>query len=204
MPFIPVPDVAQVDFTYNWHGQICQNVLHYKLDGGFSAGNLISLANDAITEWGAGPKIQMTSNISLISVKCTDLSTENGPTYTTTAGLPLAGTLTAPSVPNNVAMVVTKRTAQRGRSFRGRLYHPAIASADVTANVISAGRVAAVVAAWTTMLQLDLGATTVDMVVISRYTDNAPRVLGIWTLVDVLTADNTIDSMRSRLPGRGA
>jgi len=203
MDYVPVINVAQVELVYSWSGQNCQNVLHYLKPTAWDEVDLFSLAADIIAEWSAGPKLQMASTISLINVKCTDLTTQNGATVTYSGGLPLAGTLTAPSVPNNVAMVVTKRTSQRGRSFRGRLYHPGLANADVTANVILAARVSGVVAAWTTMLTVEADGETCNMVVVSRVSEGDARVTGIATIVNTLTGDNTIDSMRTRLPGRG-
>lgn len=204
MAYIPVENVAQLEFVYNWAGQVCQNVLHYRIATGWDADKLQTLCTDAIAEWIAGPRLQVCTNLSLISVKATDLSTQIGPVHVSTVGLPSAGSLTPPSTTNNVALVVTKRTASRGRSFRGRIFHPGLANGDITNNIVLAARVSAVVAAWTTMLVLNVGAESADMVVVSRFQSNQPLIIGVSTLVTNLTSDGVVDSQRNRLPGRGS
>lgn len=49
-----------------------------------------------------------------------------GPAHTVyeSSGPPVAGTNSGPAMPQNVAFLVTKRTAQAGRRFRGRMFLP--------------------------------------------------------------------------------
>lgn len=205
MPFIPVPDVAQIELIMTWDTQRIENVLHYTKTGGYELDDLIVLAEAVITEWSAGPRGSMSSAVVLTEVRATDLSDVNGPAAVVTTGLPLAGLITStPSLPNNVAIVMTKRTPQRGRSFRGRLYHPGLVEGEVTSNAVSAGRVTGLISSYNAMISVtDVELDVSTMVVVSRFTNNAPRITGIATPVLNFTTDGLVDSMRRRLPGRG-
>lgn len=206
MAYIPVPDVAQLELIMSWDTQRIENVLHYTKAGGYQLDDLGILAEALITAWGLGPRGSMSSAVTLLEVRATDLSAQNGPAVTITTGLPLAGLITStPSLPNNVAIVMTKRTPLRGRSFRGRLYHPGLVEGEVVNNQVVSGRVTGLLNSYNSLIEItDIESDVNQMVVVSRYANNAPRVTGVATPVFNFTTDGMIDSMRRRLPGRGA
>jgi len=204
MAFIAVPDVAQVEMVYNWNGQKVQNVLHYYFPTGYNAALLNNLAVAVKDKWIAQLKAEMATQISLIEVKAIDLSDINGPTATISSGLPSAGTKAGTTMPNNVTCVITKRTALRGRSFRGRIYMPGLIFQQTNLNDLAAGVGATLVTKWSTFMTVtDALANDHVLGVISRYTNNAPRATGIFTLVTHMTTGGVLDSLRRRLPGRG-
>lgn len=204
MAYIPVPLCAQLELIYSWASQQCETVLHYTKDDAWTPTQLQSLADVAITTWVANVRPWCGNTLSLTSVVATDLQSQSGASITRAGGLPSAGTQTGDVLPNNCALVVTKRTQNRGRSFRGRIYHPAIPEAQISGNSPSGAYVTGVVNGWNAFLALTIaGPLTAQLVVVSRFTNNSPRVTGITTPVISLTSDGVMDSQRRRLPGRG-
>lgn len=203
MAYIPVPNIAQLEFTYAWQGQRCQNVLHYFNEVNWTSALLLGLANAAVAEWNTNVKPRCVATLQLVEVKATDLETQTGPVAFASSGLPVTGTLSGTSVPNNVTVALTKRTDQRGRSYRGRIFHPGLAQTDITTNTIVAGALTAILAAWTALLVVSDGTNPCEMCVVSRFQGGAPLGTGIHTIVTGLTSDGIVDSQRRRLPGRG-
>lgn len=203
MPYIPVPNTAQLELIYDWGGQVCETVLHYVKASPWTVDLLTDLCESATLEWDAVMQTQMPTTLSLIGVRATDLASQTGAVVNYGTGLPLAGTAVSPSLPNNVALVVTKRTALRGRSYRGRLYHPGLNEGQVTGNIVGPSSVATIVGLWNNFLSLAVTGDEANMCVVSRYNNLAPRVTGVATLVTNLTSDGFVDSQRRRLPGRG-
>jgi hypothetical protein len=65
-------------------------------------------------------------------VQLRDLRTANMPFVASTGGATV-GTGVATALPPGVALVISERTAQAGRGFRGRIYLPGLDSSAVTA-----------------------------------------------------------------------
>jgi hypothetical protein len=139
-----------------------------------------------------------------VAVKVTDLSSVSGFSLTLTGSLPIAGGNASPALPNNTALVITKRTLQRGRSFRGRIFHPGLTENQVTANQVAGATVSALVAAYENFKGFTLTDGEAVLCVLSRYSGGNARVTGLMTPVENFTSDGFIDSQRRRLPGRGA
>jgi hypothetical protein len=73
--------------------------------------------------------------------------------YEYTTGFPVAGgNAGGDELPHQVAMVVTLKTAYAGRSYRGRVYLPALTEAQFTAGLFTAACVTAVNSCFTTLL----------------------------------------------------
>lgn len=204
MAFIPTPNCAQIELMYSWSGQTCETVLHYQFSADANVTRLTALADACITLWTTNVKPLMASTLSLVSVIATDLENQNGPSITRAGGLPSAGTQTGDCLPNNCALVITKRTANRGRSFRGRIYSPAIPEPQTANNTPTTTFVNQLVTAWSTFISVTItGPEVVPLGVISKFANNTPRAEGIFTPVTNLTSDGVLDSQRRRLPGRG-
>lgn len=205
MPYIPVEDTVMAELIYNWDGQICETVLNYSQLINWDVTQMTALAASLATKWTAVLKPLMPTNLSLINIKITDISTQFGPVVDYGVGLPNVGTHASPSLPNNCALVITKRTALRGRSFRGRIYHPGLLEAQTTGNAVAAGTVTAYIVAYNNFLLVpNGGGADAFLTVVSRRFEGAPRLTGVATKVSNLTSDGSVDSQRKRLPGRGA
>jgi len=166
--------------------------------------DLLELANQAIGEWVANVVVTWSPSVLFTGVRVVDLTTESSPVAESSTGLPVPGAQSGASLPNNVALVLTKRTQFRGRSYRGRIYHGGIPETSVTGNTVAAGYVTTAIANYTNLLALTTSLGVWEMVVVSRYTNNAPRSSGIFSNVTGFTSDGVVDSQRRRLPGRGA
>jgi len=207
MDYIEVPGVAQVEVTALMAGQRTQNILHYKMTGAtnYDATELTRLATAIIAYFNqVSVKGLYPATWQLIEVRAIDLSQQFGPAVTVGAGLPITGTRAGSQLPNNCALVLTKRTALRGRSFRGRFYFGPLCEADVTDNTVSGAVVTSILGNMAGLLDIT-DATTVHhfLQVVSRHAGGVPRTTGLPTQVSSLTSDGVLDSQRRRLPGRG-
>lgn len=114
-----------------------------------------------------------------------------------------AGSQAVPSVPNNVALVTTFRTNMAGRSGRGRSYLMGLANNSGNSVSPAAGTLTAIDAAYTAM-NTYLSPFSLFHAVVSLFTNKAPRTNGVVTPVNSYTVDDSYDSQRRRLKGRGA
>lgn len=205
MAFIPVANVCMVELIYTWDGQRCENTLYIEFPGAWTVLTMTALLTEITDWWSTEMAIELSSDLTLVLVRGSDLSSQNGIFVESTGNLPVSGVNVTESVPNNVAGCITFGTGLRGRSYRGRNYIPGMTNANVANNTIaptSLGNIEAAYAALSSYIQnVDIGC---DHVVVSRYTNNAPRTAGITTPVISYTMDNIVDSQRRRLPGRGS
>lgn len=203
MPFIPVPNTVQAELVYNWNGEICENVFHFEAAGAPIVSEMVELGEYLINWYDVHLQPLHTGNISLINVKLTDLNAAFAPAVDVSTGLPLVGTLPGDSLPNNVAACISKRTIFRGRSYRGRIYHPCLGEAQVTGNTILTATRTSLLAAYSLLIGFSTAGEAWQMVVVSRFEGGAPRATGLTTPVTNLSMETTVDSQRRRLPGRG-
>jgi len=204
MPFIPVANCQQCELIYLWAGQTVETVLHYRTPSPATAGDQVVFAASMVNWYATKLQPLHHSSISLVDVKITDLSSASAPVTDFTTGLPLAGAGGADGLPNSVALVITKRTALRGRSYRGRIYHGGIGEGNCAGNQIVGAHVTALLTAYNFLKAITVGAATYTLCVLSRAHNNVPLTAGVLTDVVSLSSDGFVDSQRRRLPGRGA
>jgi len=202
MSFVPVHNVAQLEYVYRWDGQIVQNVLHYGCSSTVDVESLQGLTTAAIAWWTTHLRPNISSACSLITVRATDLTTQTGPVVEDTTGLPLAGSGSSSAQPNNVTVAIKLITANRGRSFRGRVFHVGLSGTAVVANEVSTTTRTNLRNAYLAAFILST-APTWSLVVASKFTNNAPRLEGLATVVSDVSVNPTVDSQRRRLPERG-
>lgn len=200
MAYIPAPGICQAELVYVWQGEHCETVLHFEPTASLTPLLMQELGAYLVTWWDNSMQPQMSSTLQLINVKLTDMTTNVAPVINYATGLPLPGTGAATSLPNNVALVVTKRTLLRGRSYRGRIYHPGLTEALVTGNSVDGAFLGTLITVYSMLLNFTTTGTTWDMVVVSRFENNAPRTVADSNQVVSLDSDGIIDSQRRRLP----
>lgn len=203
MAFIPAPNVCQAELIYNWSGQIVETVLHFEATGTLDPAKMDELGEFLVDWWDTSMQTSMVAEITLTGVKLTDLTSNIAPVLNYASGLPLTGSAATPTMPNNVALVFTKRTLLRGRSYRGRIFHPGLGEIHVTGNNAAGGVVSSFVGIYGQLIDFTTASESWNMVVVSRFTNNAPRVTADSNQVIGITSDGVIDSQRRRLPGRG-
>lgn len=203
MPFIPAPGVVQVEFVYTMLGQVVETVLHYDSPVITTVESLGEFGAALVTAWDTQLKSNCPDGVALTGIKLTALDNATSFVVNYAAGLPIIGTRTGILLPSNVSLAITKRTANRGRSFRGRVYQVGLNEGDVVGNVVGSTLVTSLTFRWGNMLTVTTASGDYAMVVLSRYMNNAPRAVAVSTVVTGFTCDGLVDSQRRRLPGRG-
>lgn len=204
MGFVPVVNTVQLELITSFQGSIAETVLHYTKESPWLLDQAGELGASAVSKWNTYMKPLVSSQVILNLIKITDLSSLNGFVLDYSTGLPLQGTNSGSALPANCALVITKRTALRGRSYRGRIYHYGMNTAQVSNSAVLTASLTSILAAWNQFKVLAITDSEGLMTVVSRVSDGVPRLPGIATLVSSLDSDGTLDSQRRRLPGRGA
>jgi len=203
-PYVPVADTVMVELRQRLFGERIENTLYFRKTGGFSVANMTGLLNDLLVWWNTYLAPHVSLDLTLKELVCTDLSTQTGPVVQQAAPTPNpAGDVAVPSMPGNVALCVSLKTNNRGRSYRGRNFVAGIPTNAVLGNTVLSGTVNGIEGAYST-IPFAVTTSAWDWVVVSRITAGAPRVAGVATPVSAVTViDSNIDSMRRRLAGRG-
>lgn len=204
MPFIPVENTIMVELRYLIAAQRVENTLYFRNESGpWAQAEAATFAQLIGSWWDTNIKPLLTNEISLTEVYVTDLSSATSWTVTVPLLPPVAGTINEEAMPLNVALCISFRTGNRGRSGRGRNYVVGLVGSQITSSTLNTTPLNAFVAAYND-LKSDVAAAGVTWVVVSRRSNNAPRVEGITQAIDAAVAtDPYVDSQRRRLPGRG-
>lgn len=134
---IVVPNAIEVDLLWNIvPTKTVKNVLHGQVSAGFTAtaavAQAIYAAIIASAAWTAY-KANVNAGAALAGVALRDLRSAGLPLVQST-GAATAGTGTGVALPPGTAAVITLRTANAGRNFRGRIYLPGLDSTDMNLN----------------------------------------------------------------------
>lgn len=204
MPFVPGPDVAQVELVMSLDGQIIENTLYFQSSADLSIELMGDLANALLGWWEDQIAPGVSESLALTQVVVTDLSTQTSPGILVPAVPAITGDGTSPALPNNVALVVSFRTAFRGRSSRGRNYVAGLQESQTTQSHIDAGVADFFADAYAQLIGPGTLVAGLQWGVFSRFTNGNPRTTGLFRpITSVTVVDNTLDSQRRRLPGRG-
>jgi len=206
MPFIPVPNTAQVEVVARIGAETVQNVLHYSGGDNTDPIALTNLAGAINLLWETHVAPLISNRVVGSVVSAIDLSTQFG------AGVEVLSTWSGgidnavdEALPNNVALAFKKSTGLRGRSFRGRIYHYGLTESQVALNTVDTTVRANLEVAYNQLITVTAGSVDWTMQVVSRYSEGAPRATGIATpVIDIASVDGVVDTQRRRLPGRGA
>jgi hypothetical protein len=204
MAFQPAPRVAEVRINQRLHQQEVQNTLYFGGSVDWTAQSLEVLAGEIITWVGTQLYVPLSNELTLASVECRDLTTENAPFFIGTPTVPVAGDVQLPALPGNCAFVISFRSGLTGRSARGRNYVAGIPEAQAAGNSVSQTLVAdPLVAAYEALpgIAQQFGAVHV---ILSRQTANQQRPTAFgFVVTSYIYTDLFIDSQRGRLTGRG-
>lgn len=203
MTFIPVPGTALAELVCSLDGQRCESTLYFNKAGAWTVADLEAMATALISWWTANLAPLMSTAVTFLECKVTDLTTDTGSAFIKTPAAALAGGNSGAPGPNNVAFVVKFLTTGRGRSSRGRNYVYGFSEADVGISHMSSVLAGQFVAAYTALFAVAT-AQGVEWVVASRFHNKAPRAEGVSIPITTVSfTDLVTDSQRRRLPGRG-
>jgi hypothetical protein len=209
MAFVPVPNTAMAELRYLLEGEPAENTLYFRALDGYDVTLLGELALMVKNWWITNIQPLTSVHAVLQEVFVTDLSSATAAALGDSSGLPLPGDLEGEMAPANVAPCISFRTANRGRSFRGRNYLLGIENTQITNSRMAAPYMGGMLGAYSQLLVVS-AALGVEWVVVSRYSGSTivdgkkvptPRVTGLATPVtSVLFTDDVVDSQRGRLP----
>jgi len=211
MPFVPAPNTALIEVVYEWDGQVVENTLYYEKNTTPILTDLAALT-DAVRAYIIDQVLPaLAATIQLVRVVGTLLDTIDGLQAFSTTDLPMSGSGGA-SVPNNVSICVSLKSANRGRSARGRNFIPGLPTAGFVESEMTPTLRAAFQTAWNGLITVaaEDGWT---QVVCSRFSGftivdgkkvPTPRPEAVnYAIVSAQIIDDVADSQRRRLPGRG-
>jgi len=200
--FIPIPNSATLCFDFTSAGQNWQFCLTVrKSAGAITSTDLASIATIGGAWWTSDLRAEITTTTTLRQVRVTDMQVEGGQQEIDTFNQ--AGTGGGGITPLNSPIVVSLRTAKRGRSYRGRAYVSGIPQ-DALLNPVdyTVTRTASVAAAFIA-LQADLDVAGYDLVVASKKHNGVVTNPAETNEVIAILVDQHVDSQRRRLFGRG-
>lgn len=210
MPFVPVANTVEFELRAILDDQKVENTLYFGRGFAPTAVQMLAMANLLAGWWAAEVADYTAESVSLVEVYATDLTSASGPTASYIPPSAVTGGDASAALPNNVSLCVSFRTANRGRSYRGRNYVVGLTEAAVVLNTVQPAYIASILEAYNLLPGLGT-ATGWTWYVVSRFSGvdpdthaPIPRVTGVRTPVTtVVIVDPTVDSARRRLPGRG-
>jgi len=203
MAFQPCPSIASSVISGTMDGQLVGLTQHWFASGAITGASLSGLAT-SLSNWVSAQLAPLLSrDVTFNLVSCADLSTATGAmgeqSFTATGGVDQE------SAPNNVAAVISLRTAERGRSGHGRNFIPGLPNTLISLNTLDPDFIAALIAAYQLLPGAGSFVAGYQMVVLSRRTGGLPRANGIGiAITDITMKTNKVKSMRSREVGHGA
>lgn len=210
MPFIPVPDTVEVEVVYELYDQIVENTMYFTQEGSWTGPQIVDLLEQVRSHIESDLLPLLSSALKLVRLIGTLLDAVDAISIVSTVSPPSEGGQSSSGLPNNAAYVVTFNTAGRGRSNRGRNYIAGLCLVEeVDANTVTSAFRTGLLDFYTSMMT-DLAGSGYQMVVVSRFSGvdsegkPIPRTTGVTNAITSFsTFDNTLDSQRRRLPGRG-
>jgi hypothetical protein len=204
MTFVPAANTLEARMRFVWGTQLAENTLYFQGSAGVTTTLATTLGNNLINWWNTHFKAPSPTNFGLNQVYITDLTSQTSFTVTVTTGLPSLGSSTVESLPFNCAMCISFRSANRGRSGRGRNYVGGLTEADQASSVIVSSRVTGAVTSYQQLIGAGTFTPGLQFVIVSRFQNKLPRPSAlVQPVINVLAVDSIIDSQRRRLQGRG-
>lgn len=204
MAFVPVTFAVQAEFRYTQSGEQTENTLYFLYVSDPSITDMNTLASSLYTWWGTNLKPIINTLTMLRQIYLTNLTSNVSPTVTYVPSSGNVGTATGSVLPNNACLAIAFLTNGRGRSSRGRNYSVGMVEPQLGAGgqTASASYISDLEDAYNVLpaaLPPDW-----EWVAVSRYTNNAPRTIGLaQPIIAASVRDTALDSQRRRLPGRG-
>lgn len=137
MTFIPTPHTARVVVRFTKGSEGYSNVFHFEKPS-FTLTDMENLAAAVDAIVGGSYMSIWNNHISYVATDVYDIRTSTGQIVTeSTTGAP--GTVAGEGLPTNLAVVVTLRTATRGRTGRGRVYVAGFSESNLDEGVFNSG-----------------------------------------------------------------
>lgn len=199
MPFVPAPNVVAISISGLLGGVPVTLTLEVELAGAPTTtdlDNIASITSGWLTSW---YKPIATDDLTWTVIDCVDQSSNIG-NLGKTYPISITGNVTGdPPEPANVAVLISKKTALRGKSYSGRTFLCGQGEgSSAGAHYLTTGAIAAwgtAYANWITALR----AASYNPVVVSRYTGGNPRTTAVTTPIETTVCQALMASQRGRL-----
>lgn len=191
------PTVARAVLNVQRDTRAFANVLHLRrFDGAvLNLADLQTMATTLETWWTTDYRASVVPNVTSENVTVTKLDPDDPIQWTDTFAQP--GTAPTPEAePGNVTAAFSWRTGLAGRKHRGRSYHVGVDGDQINTNDTFTGGYLAILTAVAAQLLSRLTIAGLSLVIFHRI-DNT------FTTVTSVVVDQLVDSMRTRLAGRG-
>lgn len=198
MAFQTVPDGVEVVFNGLQNGVPIVNVYNVQDTEIHDEARLEEIADTFKAWWDTFIAPAQSTSYVLQSIKATNLTSSAGPQIIRSYTTANQGTATGGEAAGNAAAVISWKTANIGRSFRGRTYIGALPESEIdSAQTITS-------AAQTQLLNAGVGLIDAldgigaKLAVLSRFAAGVLRVAGLLTEIIAVVVDNKVDSQRRR------
>lgn len=198
MTFQAVPDGVEAVFTALQNGVPVVNVYNVLDTEIHDETRLGEIADTFHDWWAANVQGSQSSSYVLQSIKVTNLASSAGPQVIRNYTTGNAGGVSGVQAAGNAAAVLSWRTANIGRSFRGRTYLGGMAAASLTSAQFLDPTFAANMAAAGVALIDALDGIGAKLAVLSRFAAGVLRVTGLLTEIISVIVDTKVDSQRKR------
>lgn len=195
------PGTIELVFRFTLFGIPIVIVISVRLDTGLApTPTQLNAVATAADNW---MQLQMMNELSVdllyTQLQATDISVSTGLQVTIDHGAGIAGGVSQPALPSQVAAVVTLYTALRGRSYRGRTFLPGIPVnyQASNANTITTAGVSNMLTAYNGLTTY-LGGASCHQTVLSRVSGGVRRTTALNQAVTSRTMDTTFDTQRRR------
>jgi hypothetical protein len=204
LPSLVVPNAAQLRLIWGISGvPAAVNVLGVSKPGAVVVNQTLANTVSAAVKSGftsSAFNTQLGTAVSLMTVGLRDISSANQAEYVGT-GAAVAGTGAAHLLPLNASLCVTLRTAQAGRSYRGRCFLWGFTEAQNSATGTVESGVGTSAEAFLTAIKAALVSSGMDLGVISGLVDssrNPPKAAFVTPVTTVQVRDSVWDTQRRR------
>lgn len=204
MPSLILANAVQVRLHWSFNGILGFNVLGGIVGGGYanSQAHANALGAAVLGHFTtSGLAALMATTTQLVAVGIRDVRVANQAEFVSVAAA-VPGTGAGDPLPNQLAAVVTLRTALAGKSYRGRAYFSGAIEAenDGTGKIAAAFNTALV--AFVTDVQTDMAAEGITLAVLSRPRSSPPFPVvyagAITPVTAIVTRDTEWDTQRRR------
>lgn len=205
MAHIPTPNGVKVCMRYTQSGEDVCNVFHVNANAEPTEAMLDAIAQAFFDWWSVEMRPLQHAATSLTAIEVTDISGPDEEGIIFSAGLPLAGTHSGGSLPNNVTLATKLATGLTGRSRRGRSYLVGLPDSmlETGSQTVADSYITLLQGAFADLLTA-LAVEGFNLAVLSLISGGVPRTEGVLTDVTSVVTNDVVDSQRRRLPGRGS
>jgi len=202
--FIPADNTVKVAMYFDTDGGKAMHVLHFVKPDTWSESDCRNFHGYVSEAWNTNCSPGQANTVVCSRIVVTDLGSEDSFEYDAAPTTDLTGGLASPVMPGNVTVATKFGTGHAGRSYRGRAYWIGLTEGQCVGDQLGAGAGAFINGAWTdfagALHDSDLEAS---LAIVSYCNEGAWRLAAQVTPVTAFTTENTLDSMRTRLAGRG-